>query len=85
MFDRMISLASPLRCAALCVAFASMPVAAQVRTDAPAIRREFRGAWVASVGNIDWPSKPGLTSQQQQTELLALLIELHKTATGKPG
>ena len=39
----------------------------------PALLREFRGAWVASVGNIDWPSKPGLTSQQQQTELLALL------------
>lgn len=34
--------------------------------------REFRGAWIASVGNIDWPSKAGLTTQQQQTELLAL-------------
>lgn len=39
----------------------------------PVLPREFRGAWVASVGNIDWPSKAGLTSQQQQTELLALL------------
>lgn len=38
-----------------------------------AVPREFRGAWIASVGNIDWPSKAGLTSQQQQTELLALL------------
>ncbi|KAF0181157.1 MAG: hypothetical protein FD161_463 [Limisphaerales bacterium] len=39
----------------------------------PAVPREFRGAWVATVGNIDWPSKAGLTTQQQQAELLALL------------
>lgn len=39
----------------------------------PAVPREFRGAWIASVGNIDWPSKAGLSTQQQQTELLALL------------
>jgi uncharacterized lipoprotein YddW (UPF0748 family) len=41
--------------------------------DAPPIRREFRGAWVASVANIDWPSKPGLSAFEQQAELLALL------------
>lgn len=39
----------------------------------PILPREFRGAWVATVGNIDWPSKAGLTTQQQQAELLALL------------
>ncbi|MFA6545601.1 MAG: family 10 glycosylhydrolase, partial [Limisphaerales bacterium] len=39
----------------------------------PAVPREFRGAWVASVGNLDWPSVAGLTTQQQQTELTALL------------
>ena len=39
----------------------------------PALPREFRGAWVASVGNIDWPSKAGLSTQQQQAELLTLL------------
>ena len=37
----------------------------------PAIRREFRGTWVATVGNIDWPSKPGLPVQQQKDEMLA--------------
>ena len=35
--------------------------------------REFRGVWVATVANIDWPSKPGLTTAQQKQELLALL------------
>lgn len=35
--------------------------------------REFRAAWVATVGNIDWPSKPGLPVEQQKSELLAIL------------
>src|SRR5262245_55656165 len=39
----------------------------------PAPAREFRGVWVATVKNIDWPSKPGLTPAQQKAELLALL------------
>lgn len=39
----------------------------------PAVSREFRGIWVASVKNIDWPSRPGLTTEQQKTELLTLL------------
>jgi uncharacterized lipoprotein YddW (UPF0748 family) len=39
----------------------------------PSIQREFRGAWVATVGNIDWPSKPGLTTAQQKAELVAIL------------
>jgi len=39
----------------------------------PPPAREFRGAWVATVGNIDWPSQKGLTSAQQQAELLAIL------------
>jgi len=39
----------------------------------PAPMREFRGAWVATVGNIDWPSKAGLSSEQQKAELLSIL------------
>jgi uncharacterized lipoprotein YddW (UPF0748 family) len=39
----------------------------------PPPQREFRGAWIATVGNIDWPSKPGLPVQQQKAELLAML------------
>jgi uncharacterized lipoprotein YddW (UPF0748 family) len=40
-------------------------------------KREFRGIWVATVANIDWPSKPGLSIDQQKQELIALL-DLHK-------
>ncbi len=39
----------------------------------PEVPREFRGIWVATVANIDWPSKPGLSTQQQKDELIALL------------
>jgi len=35
--------------------------------------REFRGVWVASVGNMDWPSRKGLSTAQQQAELIAIL------------
>lgn len=35
--------------------------------------RQLRGMWIASVVNIDWPSKPGLTAAAQQAELVALL------------
>ncbi len=35
--------------------------------------REFRGVWVASVANIDWPSKPGLPADAQKRELVAML------------
>ncbi|WP_445734276.1 glycoside hydrolase family 10 protein [Mariniflexile sp.] len=34
---------------------------------------EFRAAWVATVANINWPSKPGLSSADQQKEALILL------------
>src|SRR5690348_5169573 len=39
----------------------------------PEPQREFRAAWVATVNNIDWPSKPGLSTQEQQKELIAIL------------
>lgn len=41
-------------------------------------KREFRAAWIATVSNIDWPSKPGLPSTQQQQEYIYRLNELEK-------
>ena len=40
---------------------------------APPVAREFRGVWVASVSNIDWPSRPGLPVAEQKAELIAIL------------
>jgi len=40
-------------------------------------KREFRGVWVATVANIDWPSEPGLSTYEQQQEILDI-VDLHK-------
>ena len=45
----------------------------EIKDDIPKALREFRGVWVATVDNIDWPSKPGLTTQQQKDEVITIL------------
>ena len=58
-------------------AFASLPATAQVYRPVsitpPPPPREFRGAWIATVANKDWPSARGLPVEQQKAELVALL------------
>jgi uncharacterized lipoprotein YddW (UPF0748 family) len=39
----------------------------------PKAMREFRAAWVATVANINWPSKPGLSTAEQKKEAIELL------------
>ncbi len=39
------------------------------------LRRELRGMWVATVENVDWPSKPGLSAAEQRAGLIAYLDE----------
>jgi uncharacterized lipoprotein YddW (UPF0748 family) len=39
----------------------------------PPPAREFRAAWIATVGNSCWPSKPGLSTAKQKAELIAML------------
>ncbi|MCC7194490.1 MAG: family 10 glycosylhydrolase [Gemmatimonadaceae bacterium] len=39
----------------------------------PPVPREFRGVWVATVGNMDWPSRPGLSTDSARAELVQLL------------
>ncbi|XZF13259.1 glycoside hydrolase family 10 protein [Chitinophagaceae bacterium MMS25-I14] len=39
-------------------------------------KREFRAAWIATVANIDWPSRPGLPALQQQQEFIRRLDDL---------
>lgn len=43
------------------------------RVDLPTVSREFRAAWIASVANINWPSKNNLTTEQQKLEAIHLL------------
>ena len=39
----------------------------------PTLMREMRAVWVATVANIDWPSKPGLPVEEQKKEAIAIL------------
>jgi uncharacterized lipoprotein YddW (UPF0748 family) len=39
----------------------------------PEVREELRGVWIATVDNIDWPSRPGLSEADQKREALAIL------------
>lgn len=38
---------------------------------------EFRGVWVATVENIDWPSRKGLSTEQQKAEFIRML-DMHQ-------
>lgn len=71
-------------CITVAPACAQSPLTrADVFTPPPAIPREMRGVWVATVSNIDWPSRPGLSTDEQKRELLAILdraAELHLNA-----
>ena len=41
-------------------------------------QQELRGVWVASVSNIDWPSKKGLSVEQQKRDFITILDNVKK-------
>lgn len=45
-------------------------------SNAAPVKRELRAAWIATVANIDWPSKQGLPSGEQQQQFISRLDEL---------
>jgi uncharacterized lipoprotein YddW (UPF0748 family) len=56
-----------------CIQFSSAQKSANSNPNPPKAMQEFRAAWIASVANINWPSKPGLSTAEQQKEAIALL------------
>lgn len=48
-----------------------LPVLLQAQSLPP--KREFRGVWIATVANIDWPSRKGLSPVVQQQEFTTIL------------
>ncbi|MCX7876081.1 MAG: family 10 glycosylhydrolase [Melioribacteraceae bacterium] len=48
----------------------------EVNKDIPKVMREFRAAWVATVANINWPSKKGLSTEEQKQEAIFILDKL---------
>lgn len=59
----------------LFLSLASLPAAtyqlADLEPEPP--KREFRGAWIATIHNIDWPSKSNLSASEQKAELIEIL------------
>lgn len=59
---------------AFAVSIPTVPAAADDSgSDAFRPKYQFRAMWIASVENIDWPSKTGLSTQEQQSEFIAWL------------
>ena len=78
MINRCVSLLLLLAAAACASAPALPPTSVQpvskaALSEPPALPREFRGVWVATVGNMDWPSRAGLPVEQQKAELIHIL------------
>lgn len=48
-----------------------------VEADYAQMKQEFRAVWIATVANIDWPSRSGLTTQAQKDEFIRIL-DYHK-------
>jgi uncharacterized lipoprotein YddW (UPF0748 family) len=74
------------RILSIAVATAGLISSVSTASDAdrlPLVQREFRGVWIATVSNIDWPSKAGLPADKQKRELIAMLdkaVELNLNA-----
>ena len=60
-------------CLSLIIASFHLHAVAQIGTP----NYEFRGVWVASVANIDWPSKNSLSVEEQKAEYIKLL-DMHQ-------
>ena len=68
-----VSRRGPALAALLALLASPLPAQSLADTVPPPLQREFRGVWVASVANIDWPSRPGLSPCDQREELIAIL------------
>ncbi|MFY1045836.1 glycoside hydrolase family 10 protein [Chryseobacterium sp. GP-SGM7] len=55
-----------------------IPVGEDFKANLPAINREFRGVWIASVANINWPSRNNLSVEQQKAEAINMLNMLQE-------
>jgi uncharacterized lipoprotein YddW (UPF0748 family) len=68
-----VTIAALSACSSSSSSTAPSPRPVPIDTGPPAIQREMRGLWIATVANIDWPSRATLTADQQKAELVDLL------------
>ena len=64
------------RCVAALAFAAAVAPNAHAQPAPPPVMRELRAAWIATVDNMDWPSRAGLSTAEQQRELVAMLDRL---------
>ncbi len=70
---RQLAAAALVLSASACAASPDAEREVACRPDETMPKRQFRGTWIASVANIDWPSRAGLPAADQQAELSAWL------------
>ena len=77
---RVLSILLSALCIFACQTRKSEQDRSELRNSAAGIThtREFRGVWISTVYNIDWPSKSTLTAQQQKDEMIFILDNLQK-------
>lgn len=63
----------PRLIATLLLAVGVGPIAAEGLPSPPPVEREFRAAWIATVANIDWPTRRDLSAEAMRDELAGLL------------
>jgi hypothetical protein len=57
----------------------SQPVSQSAELLSTEMNSEMRGVWVSTVLNLDWPSKPGLSSKELTSELESLFDSLKRS------
>ena len=70
--------AKPVTTPAVTPPISPTPTPAPAGTVRVSHRREFRACWLACVWNSDFPSKPGLSADQQKAELIEILNRLQQ-------
>ncbi|HYK56393.1 MAG TPA: family 10 glycosylhydrolase, partial [Flavisolibacter sp.] len=73
MFTKRLRLFCGLAVLCLLNACASTKPQKEEVAEIPQPLSEFRAAWVATVANINWPSKRGLSTEEQKKEAIELL------------
>src|SRR5689334_4361510 len=77
--SRQAANAVPLKCRAMTrsqvIAISTLVLVATscAHVPPPVPAKEFRGVWLTTVNHTDWPSRPGLSTEEQQRELIAIL------------
>ena len=66
-----------LLAAAVLVTTTTRATKAWAQPTPPPLEREFRAAWVSPTEGGDWPSRPGLSVEEQKAELIAVLDAAH--------